>query len=193
MTEEKNAPAAPTPGELVERSGAAQGVTDRERGLKRESSTAPLSPGTAKPISQGKLDANRANAAKGTGPRTARGKAHSRRNAIKHGLTSATVLFRSDGAPDDSELRQLWENLHTKFGTGDATTDALINNVVAEWAHQIEAVKLEQSSSESDIPLADPGIGLASFHRHVRKSQRSLLRTLRLLHRRFAESDRRAR
>jgi hypothetical protein len=37
-------------------------------------------------ISERKLKTNRENAKKSTGPKTARGKAHSRRNAIKHGI-----------------------------------------------------------------------------------------------------------
>jgi len=37
-------------------------------------------------LSEKKLKANRENAKKSTGPRTARGKANSRRNALKHGL-----------------------------------------------------------------------------------------------------------
>ena len=38
-------------------------------------------------ISQAKIDANRRNAAKSTGPRTAKGKAKVRLNAVTHGLT----------------------------------------------------------------------------------------------------------
>jgi hypothetical protein len=37
-------------------------------------------------ISQRKLNANRLNAKKSTGPKTLRGKEYSRRNALKHGL-----------------------------------------------------------------------------------------------------------
>src|SRR4029079_2999177 len=57
-------------------------------------------------ISERKKEANRQNAQKSTGPRTEQGKAKSRRNALKHGMTSeGTVL-----TPEDTELFQ--ERMH---------------------------------------------------------------------------------
>jgi hypothetical protein len=46
---------------------------------------------TKRPISERKLQANRANAKRSTGPKTAAGKAASRRNALKHGIRSCLV------------------------------------------------------------------------------------------------------
>lgn len=188
MTEEqKNPPAALTPRERVDLSAAAQGIADGECALKEENSSAPLSSVTAKSISQRKLDANRANAKKSTGPRTTSGQAHSRRNAVRHGLTSTTVLFHREAPPQDAELRELWQHFHEKFGSCDAATDALIDNAVTEWAHQREAITLEQGFSEMATP-EHSRIGLASFHRYLTKSHRALLRTLRLLQHKLAES-----
>ena len=50
-------------------------------------------------ISQRKLEANRRNAAKSTGPRTAKGKAKVKLNAVTHGMTAATVVL-----PHENEL-----------------------------------------------------------------------------------------
>jgi len=145
-------------------------------------------PVKTKVISQRKLEANRSNAKKSTGPRTARGKANSRRNAVRHGLTGTTVLFDPDGTPRDPELRHLWNSLHHKFGNDDATTNALIDKAIAEWAQQVQAAQVEYASS-----LGDTGSRPVSLHRHVTRSHRALLRTLRALQRRFTESAKAAR
>jgi hypothetical protein len=39
-----------------------------------------------------RLEANRENARRSTGPRTEEGKRRSRRNAVRHGLTAETVI-----------------------------------------------------------------------------------------------------
>lgn len=46
-------------------------------------------------ISEKQLEANRRNALKSTGPRTRRGKDRSRENAVKHGLSSDTLVFKA--------------------------------------------------------------------------------------------------
>ncbi|MEM1200155.1 MAG: hypothetical protein AAGI06_12680 [Pseudomonadota bacterium] len=51
--------------------------------------------------------ANRSNAAQSTGPKTAEGKAVSRTNALKHGLTSDTVLMDWEREKDLSFLRKM--------------------------------------------------------------------------------------
>jgi hypothetical protein len=49
--------------------------------------SAEVEPGKARRVvSMRKAEANRRNALKSTGPKTPRGKGHSRRNALKHGL-----------------------------------------------------------------------------------------------------------
>jgi hypothetical protein len=184
MTEHENVLA--TEGCGAQPNGAVEPASERGTGESENQGNEknlpmPLSPVKPRLISQRKLEANRANAKKSTGPRTARGKACSRRNAIRHGLTSTTGVFHCDGTPHDPELRPLWQALHEKFGGRDATTDALIEEAVTEWAHQIEAFRLEQSRPELTAPLPDSAAGLASLHRYIRKSERALLRTLRVL------------
>jgi hypothetical protein len=46
------------------------------------------------------IEANRRNALKSTGPRTAEGKLRSRQNAVRHGLTAQTVITALENAAD---------------------------------------------------------------------------------------------
>jgi len=73
-------------------------------------------------ISQRKLKANRENARKSTGPRTLRGKAFSRRNAIRHGLfvrpiTDFEALLENPQEYEDL-LNGLWEQ-HQPLGRAE--------------------------------------------------------------------------
>ena len=51
------------------------------------------------------LEANRANAKKSTGPRSQQGKARSRLNSRKHGLTAKTLIIVGEYADDFDQLR----------------------------------------------------------------------------------------
>ena len=59
---------------------------------------------TKRPISTRKLQANRNNAKRSTGPRSESGKAASRRNALKHGILSCSVDLQTGASAADSRL-----------------------------------------------------------------------------------------
>jgi hypothetical protein len=65
------------------------------------------------PVSPKQLAANRANAAKSTGPRTPAGKHHSARNARKHGFTGSTFAVVS--LKDLREVAQFKQDLVTVY------------------------------------------------------------------------------
>ena len=54
--------------------------------------------------SQSKIDANRRNAKKSTGPKTEQGKANSRRNSLTHGLTAQSCLLIGEDPQDLLDL-----------------------------------------------------------------------------------------
>jgi hypothetical protein len=61
---------------------------------------------------QRQLEANRANARHSTGPRTSRGKANARTNAVKHGLTAKYIVI---GDEDPGEFEALRADLELEF------------------------------------------------------------------------------
>jgi hypothetical protein len=63
------------------------------------------------PVSEAKLRANRANAQKSTGPKTEEGKAASRANAYKHGLTATKVLTEVEA----DEVRRRFVTFHQQI------------------------------------------------------------------------------
>ena len=67
-------------------------------------------------VSEKRLAANRSNSAQSTGPKSETGKAASRRNSLKHGLTGAGVVL-TDGDPTDD-----WEHSVEVFRQNGAAT-----------------------------------------------------------------------
>ena len=57
-------------------------------------------------VSQRQLEANRANAKRSTGPKSASGKARSRLNAVTHGLTSRQLVVGAEKPEDFDALRE---------------------------------------------------------------------------------------
>jgi hypothetical protein len=65
-----------------------------------------------KTMSLEQIEANRANARKSTGPKTAEGKAMSRMNALKHGILAREVVLRGE---DTSEREGEFQSMHRQF------------------------------------------------------------------------------
>src|SRR5688572_7762519 len=81
----------------------------------------------AKP-SPGRAAANRANARKSTGPRTAEGKAKSSMNAVKHGLTAQSAVLPGESR---EELEALARSVHAQLKPAGAIQRILAERVVS--------------------------------------------------------------
>jgi len=77
----------------------------------------------ARPVSEKRLAANRANAQKSTGPRTAAGKGRSRFNAVKHGLTASVGLLPGENG---MALHDLSAAVHAYLAAGAPSSDDLM-------------------------------------------------------------------
>ena len=74
------------------------------------------------------IAANRLNAQSSSGPRTEEGKARSRMNAVKHGLTAQAGLLAHE---DPGEFASLSEAVMAEFRPGSALEDELVERIAS--------------------------------------------------------------
>lgn len=137
-----------------------------------------VSQAKSRAVSEAKLQANRANAKKSTGPRTARGKAWSRRNALRHGLTSRIVLFDPQASPVDPNLQDLLQDLKPKVGIGQDPSDPILQSAGREYAHQYLAIRIEARLVQNGFDDSNAPVSLRNLNRYRTTSERALLKSL---------------
>lgn len=128
-------------------------------------------------VSERKLRANRANARKSTGPRTARGKVYSRRNALLHGLTSRTVLFDPQGKQSDPSMEIRLQNLKHSLPKGQ-DADPRVETIAHEYAHQCLATEIEARLAQNGFDDIASPVSLRNLIRYRTASERALLKSL---------------
>jgi hypothetical protein len=96
---------------------------------------------TQKPVSQKQLAANRANAARSTGPRTPLGKACSAQNARKHGFTAAT--FAVVRLEDLDQLANLRADLIAAYQPANSQELFAIERIILAQQSLPRAARLE--------------------------------------------------
>lgn len=98
-----------------------------------------------------KSEANRRNARMSTGPKTARGKAQSRRNSLKHGMLSSTLLTSAEGCADDrAEFRRLVTALTQSFLPQGGLEELWVARIAICWWRQ----NREHECEENLVPAA---------------------------------------
>jgi len=104
-----------------------------------------------KTVSQDKLHANRENAKKSTGPRTPRGKAYSRRNAIKHGLfTQCRQDFALQGESQE-DYDRLLDGLHQQFEPLGRAEELEVERMALCWWKLHRAWRYENSENLGSV------------------------------------------
>jgi hypothetical protein len=85
--------------------------------------------------SEAKIAANRRNARKSTGPRTARGKGTSSRNSIRHGILASDALISAgECAEDQATYEALWDRLSEDLGPEGSAEEMLVERfALALW------------------------------------------------------------
>ena len=115
-------------------------------------------------MNSARLEANRRNAQKSTGPRTAEGKAVSARNATSHGLLSAEALLPDD---DGATFEAFAGALRAELAPGGELEALMVDRVVACAWRLRRAISVESELFErnrySYVERADEGLGAAWF------------------------------
>lgn len=103
--------------------------------------------------SERRIAANRQNALKSTGPKTARGKAIAKMNALKHGLLSSQVLIAGEKARDLAELGQL---LRAELRPAGMLEQILVDRIVAGVWRLRRCLRLEAQVVEHEEASVKP-------------------------------------
>ena len=133
---------------------------------------------TEPPIAQEspRAEANRRNAQRSTGPRTAEGKTRSSQNAFKHGLYSNQLITASE---DPTEFDQLRATLRSEHQPANTTEEILVDELAQNFWRMRRFRKMEaQAWAADDIaPFIRSGF-LELITRTLASAERSFHRTL---------------
>jgi len=143
------------------------------------------------------IRANRANAQKSTGPRTAAGRAKSARNSLRHGAFARAVVLDNESR---ARFEELWASLKKTFRPGNTIELSLVQNMaVARW-HQMRIWAMERAAISSEIQKQtledpetaslDPAARAAVAYRALADNSRCLEAMSREENRRFNQFER---
>lgn len=101
-------------------------------------------------------EAARRNGAKSQGPRTPDGKARSRRNALKHGLTARQLTPIDLSATDRRDFQRIHDGLHAEYAPTTQSRVALVELAALDLVRVRRAVELQESMLHVDRDQAEP-------------------------------------
>ena len=136
---------------------------------------------TKRPASERKLQANRQNARKASGPKTVRGKRHSSFNAVKHGLLAKKVMFAADGTLADEDFERLFESLRDAFGCGDIASELLAELVAVDYWRLQKGLEHEIKYLSPKGCQFHPQGGMPTLVRYMTANRRALEKSLHTL------------
>jgi hypothetical protein len=136
--------------------------------------------------SEKQIEANRRNALKSSGPKTGEGKARSRMNALRHGLTAGQAVL-----PHEDDYEKLREGILESYAPADAAELAIVEELAnAYWRlmrlHRVETRYWEQlggSYNRADEGIAEallqtPDRHMRNFFRYYAQVERSYYKAL---------------
>ena len=104
-------------------------------------------------LTQAQIDANRENAKKSTGPRTAEGKATSSRNRLRHGLRANKHILIGEDHPEDFLL--LLNSLDATFRPIGESEEMLVTQIAADQWRLDRALPMEAGIYRQRLEAVD--------------------------------------
>ncbi len=102
-----------------------------------------------------KVETNRKNGAKSTGPKTGKGKAVVRLNALKHGLLSKELIIRhGDAKEDESEFARLLQDLCDELSPQGTVEEILVERIAACYWRLRRSAKFEVGTLREELDKA---------------------------------------
>ena len=138
-------------------------------------SAAAQNPETSSPISQARLDANRANAQSSTGPRTEEGKAISSRNNFRHGFNGTFCVQPTENA---AEFMRLIDDLITEHHPATPTERLLVIDMARHYWLIQRAIRLQEACLQIELDEATLTRQLSLWMRYQTTNQRAFHRCL---------------
>ena len=103
-------------------------------------------------ISDNQLAANRRNAKRSTGPRTPKGKARVKWNALKHGLLARSVVVPLKGGPENrGQFKALLERLHEELQPVGMLEEMLVEQIAVDYWRRRRALRAEASEITENV------------------------------------------
>ena len=150
------------------------------------------------PATEAQIRANQANAARSTGPKTAKGKEKSRANAIKHGLTGEGIALAPDDAAEverraaayQSELKpttELGRGLARRMAILSVRMDRSVAQETAALSARVRRAEAEAQANGDDPSEAarramfDPSRESCLARKYEAAAERSFFRSLKEL------------
>jgi len=109
-------------------------------------------------LSPARIEANRKNALKSTGPKTAEGKSRSRLNGLIHGLRARTVVLPGE---DEQEYNRRCEDMARQLRPANALEATLVETLVASSWRLGRCRRAEKAALTQQVLDAEEGLAVA--------------------------------
>jgi hypothetical protein len=111
--------------------------------------------------------ANRANSARSTGPRTAKGLAASSRNALRHGLTAQQHLV---GDEDEDQFEALLAGLRDSHQPANTAESILVTQIAEHYWRLMRARRIETGFWEKKLAVNNRAAAIPGNERYISAS-----------------------